>query len=96
MRDKQRAEFAAGPKLIQRDRPPWETNRQGNKRYDWEKYDLVVLPLVPGGIVYQHFNADSRKPARIIGAAPNFNDNLGVDMGVGFEQIESCPEYDAG
>ncbi len=150
LRDKQRAEIAQAPKLLEGDKLPWEINRQGkmkwylhpelkprpmstlllyvqeippgsrsgkvfhqggraffiwegtgytiinNKRYDWEKYDLVALPLVPDGVVYQHFNADPEKPARIIGAAPNFNDSLGMDLGVGFEQIENCPEYEEG
>ena len=27
-------------------------------RYDWKEGDLVLLPLKPGGVEHQHFNAD--------------------------------------
>lgn len=32
-------------------------------RYDWEKDDLVILPIKPGGCEHQHFNADPDNPA---------------------------------
>ena len=33
------------------------------ERKDWEKGDLVLLPMKPGGVEHQHFNADPSKPA---------------------------------
>ena len=33
------------------------------ERVDWEKGDLVLLPLEQGGVEHQHFNRDPAKPA---------------------------------
>jgi mannose-6-phosphate isomerase-like protein (cupin superfamily) len=33
------------------------------ERKDWEKGDLVLLPMKPGGVEHQHFNSDPAKPA---------------------------------
>jgi mannose-6-phosphate isomerase-like protein (cupin superfamily) len=33
------------------------------ERVDWEKGDLVLLPLRPNGVEHQHFNTDPEKPA---------------------------------
>src|SRR5665213_3537107 len=33
------------------------------ERIDWEKGDLVLLPLRPDGVEHQHFNSDAKKPA---------------------------------
>lgn len=33
------------------------------ERVDWEAGDVVLLPLQPGGVEHQHFNADPEKPA---------------------------------
>jgi mannose-6-phosphate isomerase-like protein (cupin superfamily) len=33
------------------------------ERVDWEKGDLVLLPLEQGGVEHQHFNTDPAKPA---------------------------------
>jgi mannose-6-phosphate isomerase-like protein (cupin superfamily) len=33
------------------------------ERVDWEKGDLVLLPLRPGGVEHQHFNLNPEKPA---------------------------------
>jgi mannose-6-phosphate isomerase-like protein (cupin superfamily) len=32
-------------------------------RVDWEKGDLLLLPMRPGGTDHQHFNLDPEKPA---------------------------------
>ncbi|MBI4286995.1 MAG: cupin domain-containing protein [Chloroflexi bacterium] len=32
-------------------------------RYDWEKNDLILLPVKPGGCEHQHFNMDADRPA---------------------------------
>lgn len=31
-------------------------------KYDWEKDDLILLPVMPGGCEHQHFNTDEGKP----------------------------------
>ena len=33
------------------------------ERVDWEKGDLLLLPLRPGGVEHQHFNVQPDKPA---------------------------------
>jgi quercetin dioxygenase-like cupin family protein len=33
------------------------------ERVDWEKGDLVLLPMKPQGVEHQHFNLDAEKPA---------------------------------
>ena len=66
------------------------------KRYDWEEEDVILLPVSVDwakGITYQHFNSDPNNPAFLVAAAPNVYDALGVDLGVGLEQLEDCPEY---
>ena len=62
-------------------------------RHDWEKGDVVLLPIKPDGVVFQHFNADANKVARLVSAEPNWTDALGVDLGAAFEQLEDSPDY---
>ena len=62
-------------------------------RYDWQKGDVVLIPIKPYGTEYQHFNGDSEKPARFIAAEFNWYDALGVDMGAELEQLENSPDY---
>ncbi|MBI4330790.1 MAG: cupin domain-containing protein [Chloroflexi bacterium] len=62
-------------------------------KHEWEEGDLVMLPLKPDGVVFQHFNTDPRNRALILAAEPNWYDIHGVDMGSGFEQLENAPEY---
>jgi gentisate 1,2-dioxygenase len=33
-------------------------------RLDWEAGDLMILPLKPGGVEHQHFNADPNEPCK--------------------------------
>ena len=33
------------------------------ERKDWQKGDLVLLPMVPGGVEHQHFNVEPEKGA---------------------------------
>lgn len=61
---------------------------QEGVRYDWERGDLVCVPV---GTVHQHFNADLVKPAKFISAQPRH----WADMGYGgFVQLEDAPEYE--
>lgn len=67
-----------------------------DKRYDWEQEDVIMLPVdMRNGISFQHFNADSNNPVLLVYVAPNVTDPLGVDLGIGLEQLEDCPEYRA-
>jgi hypothetical protein len=64
-------------------------------RHDWEAEDIILLPLKSYGVVHQHLNSDPAKPVRLLVAEPNWVDTIGVDMGSGFEMLESAPEYAA-
>ena len=62
-------------------------------RHDWEAGDVLNLPLRRDGIVVQHFNDDTEKPAAFLAVEPNLFAATGVDRGSGFEQIEPSPDY---
>ncbi|MEE8472253.1 MAG: hypothetical protein V3S82_03685, partial [Dehalococcoidia bacterium] len=62
-------------------------------RHDWEKGDVVLLPIKPDGVVFQHFNSDKDKSVRMVSAEPNWTEALGVDLGATFEQLENSPDY---
>lgn len=64
-------------------------------RHDWEAEDIILLPLKSYGVIHQHLNSDPAKPVRLLVAEPNWVDTIGVDMGSGFEMLESAPEYAA-
>lgn len=61
-------------------------------KHEWEPGDLVLIPVKPDGVVFQHFNADANHRALLLAAEPNWYDILSVDMGAGFEQLENAPE----
>lgn len=62
-------------------------------RYDWGPEDLLLSPVIAGGVTVQHFNSDREHPARLACAEPNWYGILGIDMASGFEQLEDCPEW---
>lgn len=64
----------------------------GTKHY-WGKWDVVQIPIRLGGVVFQHFNTDKEKTAKLIVCEPNLFDSAGVDRGSGFEQLEVSPDY---
>jgi gentisate 1,2-dioxygenase len=74
----------------------WEgkgyTVMDGVKHY-WEADALIQIPLRPMGVIYQHFNDDSKNAARLICVEANSVGALGMDRGCGFEQLETSPEY---
>ena len=60
------------------------------ERMDWEKGDLVLLPLNPNEVEHQHFNLDPEKPA--LWAAfihIPIQEHLASDL----QQIENSPEF---
>lgn len=58
------------------------------KRYDWEKGDLLTLPVKPGGVEHQHFNTNPAGPSRWIAFVylP-----LANHVALHLEQIEVAP-----
>ncbi len=58
------------------------------KRYEWEAGDVVYVPPCT---IHQHFNGDSRRPARLISCINRIYKNSGLNDLV---QIEDAPEYD--
>lgn len=59
-------------------------------RYDWEEGDLILLPIKPGGVEHQHFNAVPGKPCKWLALIyGGFWDALGNQM----EQKEESPDW---
>jgi gentisate 1,2-dioxygenase len=62
------------------------------ERIAWEKGDLLMLPLRPGGIEHQHFNTDPNVPVRWIAFIHNpIMEHLAHEI----THIENSPEYKA-
>lgn len=60
-------------------------------RHDWEEGDLVLLPILPGGVEHQHFNAAPGSPCKWLALIYSpFVDALGNEM----EQREPSPDWD--
>lgn len=59
-------------------------------RHDWEKGDLVLLPIKVGGVEHQHFNLDPGKPAIWLALIPHWIWEL---TGRIAEQKENHPEF---
>jgi quercetin dioxygenase-like cupin family protein len=58
------------------------------KRFEWEAGDMVY---VPPNTISQHFNADPRKPARLVMVTNRVYRKSGLND---LEQLENAPEYD--
>ncbi len=59
-------------------------------RHDWEKNDLIIIPVVPGGCEHQHFNLEPGKPAEWLAFIFNpFIDALGNER----VQVANSPDY---
>ena len=61
-------------------------------RHDWEKGDLVLLPLEEKGVEHQHFNTDPEKPSVWMAF---INENLHDYVASEMTQTEISPEYKA-
>src|SRR5947207_7074549 len=59
------------------------------KRYEWEVGDVIYIPP---NTIHQHFNADPRRPARLISATNRIYKYCGLND---LEQLEDAPEYDS-
>lgn len=60
------------------------------ERCDWEKGDLVLLPLHPTGVEHQHFNTDPEKPSVWMAF---IHDGLHQHVASEMTQTEVSPEY---
>ena len=60
------------------------------KRYEWEAGDVIYIPP---NTIHQHFNADGRKPARLVSAINRIYRHSGLND---LEQLEDAPEYAPG
>jgi quercetin dioxygenase-like cupin family protein len=65
----------------------WVPQRE-EQRFDWEAGDVVY---VPPNTISQHFNADPRRPARIVVITNRIYKQCGLND---LEQLENAPEYD--
>jgi gentisate 1,2-dioxygenase len=66
-------------------------------RYDWGAEDLLILPIRPDGVIYQHFNDDPDAPAFLFACEPNLAFLFDLDRGSSYEELEDAPEFlDAG
>ncbi|MBI2954892.1 MAG: cupin domain-containing protein [Chloroflexi bacterium] len=59
-------------------------------RMDWEKGDLILLPIKPGGCEHQHFNAEPGKPCKWM--AMYYSRTL-EQIATTMEQVELSPLY---
>lgn len=60
------------------------------ERHDWEAGDLILLPIKPGGVEHQHFNAEPGKPCVWLAY---INQQI-WDWGASeLRQIEVAPDY---
>jgi quercetin dioxygenase-like cupin family protein len=60
------------------------------RREHWKEGDLIMLPVVPGGIEHQHFNEDGEESSVWVAFvyAP-----FGLALGSRFKQDEDSPHY---
>jgi hypothetical protein len=66
----------------------------GGERNEWEKGDVIAIPVRPEGMELQHFN-DGGGPVRMVVSWVNFDSALGPAGGVALEVTEAAPEYES-
>jgi quercetin dioxygenase-like cupin family protein len=60
------------------------------ERIDWEKGDLVLLPMHPDGVEHQHFNLDPDKPSTWVAfISIPIIEHLASDL----QQVEVSPDF---
>jgi hypothetical protein len=61
------------------------------ERKDWQKGDLVLLPMAPGGVEHQHFNLEPDKGAARWIAFINMpiHEHVASDL----QQVENSPDF---
>lgn len=64
-----------------------------DERVDWEKGDLVLLPIRPGGVEHQHFNSEPGKSCQWVAFLHlPIMDYLSMEM----TQVELSPDFKEG
>ena len=58
----------------------------------WKAEDLLMLPLRPEGVVFQHINDSVEETGVLLTCEPNLVEALGVDRGSRWEQVEPAPK----
>lgn len=58
-------------------------------RHDWEAGDLIMLPVMPGGVEHQHFNLEDKPSKWVALLSVHFHEVLGE----GIKQKETHPEW---
>ena len=59
------------------------------ERWDWEKGDLVLLPMRPGGVEHQHFNLDTKPSVWAAFINTPMQEHLASDL----QQRETSPDF---
>jgi quercetin dioxygenase-like cupin family protein len=67
----------------------WRT-QENVQRFEWEAGDVIYIPP---NTIHQHWNADPRRPARLISATNRIFKYCGLNN---LEQFEDAPEFTAG
>lgn len=60
------------------------------ERVDWAAGDLLLLPVVPGGVEHQHFSDDDERPAKWIAFIYRPLHNA---VGSYIEQVSTSPDF---
>ncbi len=63
------------------------------RRVDWEKWDLIILPVQPSGCEHQHFNRVPGKSAKWMAFQYNAFPRV---LGNMFQQVEDSPDWKGG
>ena len=61
--------------------------------YRWGVEDLLMLPIRPNGVTYQHFNDDPGAPAFLFACEPSLAFMFDLDRGSVFDELEDAPEF---
>ncbi len=61
--------------------------------YSWGTEDLLMLPIRPNAVTYQHFNDDAEAPAFLFACEPSLAFIFDLDRGSAFEELEDAPEF---
>jgi quercetin dioxygenase-like cupin family protein len=59
------------------------------ERWDWEKGDLVLLPMKPGGVEHQHFNLDDKPSVWAAFIHVPMQEHVASDL----QQREASPDF---
>lgn len=64
-----------------------------DKRHDWVAGDLLQVPILRHGSVFQHHNTSDSEDAELIACELNETRRLGVDRGAGLEEEEPAAAF---